>query len=84
MFEGTHASDPLASELEGPPRRALQEVPLHHLLAFTHRGLAAAVDLGVRRARAWCQERGLGICPGPGTATVGELGAAARGLGFRE
>ncbi len=62
----------------------VQEVPLHYLLAFTRRSMAATVDLGVQRARAWCQERGLDVRPEPGPVTVGELGAVAKGLDFRE
>ncbi|MGH3829727.1 MAG: patatin-like phospholipase family protein [Pseudonocardiaceae bacterium] len=49
----------------------VQEVPLHYLLVFTRRSLAAAVDLGVRRGRQWCQERGLDVCAGGGSHTRG-------------
>ncbi|MDQ3761006.1 MAG: SRPBCC family protein [Actinomycetota bacterium] len=62
----------------------VQEVPLHYLLVFTRRSMADAVDLGVRRARQWCRERGLDVCPEPGPATAGDLAAVAKGLNFRE
>jgi len=62
----------------------VQEVPLHYLLVFTRRSLKAAVDLGVRRAREWCRERGLDVCVGSSPATVGEGAAVAGGLDFRE
>jgi predicted acylesterase/phospholipase RssA len=40
-------------------------VPLHYLLVFRRRSLARAVDLGVRAARAWCEERGIALASAP-------------------
>jgi hypothetical protein len=40
-------------------RMLQQEVPLHYLLNFRRRHFAAAVELGVRDARAWCRAEGL-------------------------
>jgi predicted acylesterase/phospholipase RssA len=62
----------------------VQEVPLHYLLAFTRRSMAATVDLGVRRGREWCREHGLDVRANSGLATAGELGAAANGQDFSE
>jgi predicted patatin/cPLA2 family phospholipase len=62
----------------------IQEVPVHYLFAFTRRSMAAAVDLGVQRARQWCRERGLDVCVESGPATVDERAAGRRGVEFRE
>jgi predicted acylesterase/phospholipase RssA/uncharacterized protein YndB with AHSA1/START domain len=62
----------------------IQEVPLHYLFAFTRRAVAAAVDLGVQRARQWCRERGLDVRVESGPATAGARGAVRRSLTFRE
>jgi predicted acylesterase/phospholipase RssA len=35
------------------------EVPVHYLLTFSRQRIAAAVELGVHAARAWCRERGI-------------------------
>ena len=38
-------------------------VPLHYLLVFRRAPVAAAVELGVAAARAWCEEQGIPIRP---------------------
>jgi predicted acylesterase/phospholipase RssA len=62
----------------------VQEVPLHYLFAFTRRSMAATVDLGVRRARQWCRERGLDVCVESSPAAVGERAAGQAGVEFQE
>jgi predicted acylesterase/phospholipase RssA len=57
------------------------EVPLHYLLNFRRQGMARAVDLGVRDARAWCAAHGVATePPPPPPAPPGP----AEGLRFRE
>jgi predicted acylesterase/phospholipase RssA len=41
------------------------EVPLHYLMNFTRDRMAAAVELGVTRARQWCDANGIAYTPGP-------------------
>lgn len=48
------------------------EVPLHYLLVFRRRRVAAAVELGVAEARAWCEREGLALRPAPGPAPTPE------------
>jgi predicted acylesterase/phospholipase RssA len=44
--------------------RALQrEVPMHYLLVFRRKTIAAAVERGVRAARAWCVDQELDLVP---------------------
>lgn len=40
------------------------EVPLHYLFNVRARRFREQVDAGVRDARTWCRERGLGRLPG--------------------
>jgi predicted acylesterase/phospholipase RssA len=46
------------------------EVPLHYLINFSNDQLVEAVNLGVERARAWCQTEGIPFTPGPAPAPV--------------
>ena len=39
------------------------EVPLHYLMNFTQDRMAAAVELGVTRARQWCDAQGIAYTP---------------------
>ena len=39
------------------------EVPLHYLMNFTQDRMAAAVELGVTRARQWCDAQGIPYTP---------------------
>ncbi|HEX8282310.1 MAG TPA: patatin-like phospholipase family protein [Pyrinomonadaceae bacterium] len=42
------------------------DVALHYLINFSQDRLAEAVNLGVKRAREWCEERGIPLKPHPG------------------
>lgn len=54
--------------------RMLQlDVPLHYLLVFRRRQVAAAVELGVSGARAWCAQEGLSLRPPPAAAPVARV-----------
>lgn len=41
------------------------EVPLHYLIVLTQGSVVRAVDLGVRAARDWCEERGIPLAARP-------------------
>jgi hypothetical protein len=61
--------------------RALQrEVPMHYLLVFRRRTIAAAVERGVRAARAWCAEQDLDLVGDDAAPPP----AAGGGVEFRE
>jgi predicted acylesterase/phospholipase RssA len=42
------------------------DIALHYLINFSQDRLAEAVNLGVQRAREWCQERGIALKPHEG------------------
>ena len=42
------------------------DIPLHYLINFSQDRLAEAVNLGVKRAREWCEERGIPLKPHAG------------------
>ena len=54
------------------------DVPLHYLINFSQDRLAEAVNLGVRRAREWCEERGIPLTPHPGEFPVEVHGARTK------
>ena len=47
------------------------EVPLHYLMNFTRDRMAAAVELGVRAGRRWCEQEGIPLRAAPGAAPAG-------------
>jgi predicted acylesterase/phospholipase RssA len=61
------------------------EVPVHYLLAFRRRAMAAAVDDGVRAARQWCRRQGFEVAAGDGAGPDGPVpGWRPPDVAFRE
>jgi predicted acylesterase/phospholipase RssA len=53
-------------------------VPLHYLLVFRRASVAAAVELGVAEARAWCRTEGIQLRPHRGEKVIDEQPAELR------
>ena len=45
------------------------EVPIHYLVNFSKDRLVECVNLGVERARQWCEQEGIALRPGPEAPT---------------
>jgi predicted acylesterase/phospholipase RssA len=72
-----HAANKPGAEFDWPVdvKVLRQEVPIDYMLVFRARSLHEAVELGVTKARGWCQEKGIklkppGVRPPPDPTTL--------------